>query len=314
MSDRIRRFMLAGAPVRGESVSLDAAWRAVLERHADLPAAVRDCLGELSAAAVLLAATLKFDGSLVLQIHGDGPVALVVVECQGGGQFRATVKLREGPKILPDDRFDQLVNRHGQGRFVVTLDPRGQSPNRQPYQGIIPLTGQSVSEVLEHYMASSEQVPTRLWLAADAQRASGLLLQRLPDHGGRATSTQTDATQSEDERDADGWNRLQKLAETITRDELLQLGSPEVLRRLFWQEQLHSHDEAQLRFHCACSREKVAGMLKMLGRTEVESILSERPAVDVNCDFCNQAYAFDPVDCATLFLEDPLGPASATTH
>lgn len=312
MSDRIRRFMLAGAPVRGESVSLDAAWRAVLERHADLPAAVRDCLGELSAAAVLLAATLKFDGSLVLQIHGDGPVSLVVVECQGGGQFRATVKLREGAIVMPDDRFGQLVNRSGQGRFVVTLDPRSRSPNRQPYQGIIPLTGESVSEVLEHYMASSEQVPTRLWLAADAQRACGLLLQKLPDIGGRVQPAHV--TQGTGEADTDGWNRLQKLADTITPDELLQLASPEVLHRLFWQEQLHSHDEADLRFHCTCSREKVAGMLKMLGRAEVESILAERPVVDVNCDFCNQAFAFDPVDCATLFLDDPLGPASAATH
>jgi molecular chaperone Hsp33 len=304
--------MLAGAPVRGESVSLDAAWRAVLERHADLPAAVRDCLGELSAAAVLLAATLKFDGSLVLQIHGDGPVSLVVVECQGGGQFRATVKLREGAIVMPDDRFGQLVNRSGQGRFVVTLDPRSRSPNRQPYQGIIPLTGESVSEVLEHYMASSEQVPTRLWLAADAQRACGLLLQKLPDIGGRVQPAHV--TQGTGEADTDGWNRLQKLADTITPDELLQLASPEVLHRLFWQEQLHSHDEADLRFHCTCSREKVAGMLKMLGRAEVESILAERPVVDVNCDFCNQAFAFDPVDCATLFLDDPLGPASAATH
>ncbi len=312
MSDRIRRFMLAGAPVRGESVSLDAAWRAVLERHADLPAAVRDCLGELSAAAVLLAATLKFDGSLVLQIHGDGPVSLVVVECQGGGQFRATVKLREGAIVMPDDRFGQLVNRSGQGRFVVTLDPRSRSPNRQPYQGIIPLTGESVSEVLELYMASSEQVPTRLWLAADAQRACGLLLQKLPDIGGRVQPAHV--TQGTGEADTDGWNRLQKLADTITPDELLQLASPEVLHRLFWQEQLHSHDEADLRFHCTCSREKVAGMLKMLGRAEVESILAERPVVDVNCDFCNQAFAFDPVDCATLFLDDPLGPASAATH
>jgi molecular chaperone Hsp33 len=213
---------------------------------------------------------------------------------------------------MPDDRFGQLVNRSGQGRFVVTLDPRSRSPNRQPYQGIIPLTGESVSEVLELYMASSEQVPTRLWLAADAQRACGLLLQKLPDIGGRVQPAHV--TQGTGEADTDGWNRLQKLADTITPDELLQLASPEVLHRLFWQEQLHSHDEADLRFHCTCSREKVAGMLKMLGRAEVESILAERPVVDVNCDFCNQAFAFDPVDCATLFLDDPLGPASAATH
>ncbi len=304
MSDRLQRFLLRGAPVRGEMVSLDAAWLEVVRRH-DLPPSVRDRLGELAAAALLLSASLKFDGKLVLQIHGDGPVALFVVECDASGSFRATVKLREHARAEPDADLNSLVNRHGKGRFVVTLDPPAGAPNRQPYQGIVPFEGDSVAEVLERYMQRSEQVPTRLWLAADGRRAAGLLLQRLPEEGGR-TGAQP--------RDDDGWNRLGKLAETLTRQELLDLDTREVLRRLFWQESLHGFDERGCRFACSCTREKVAEMLRMLGAPEVESILAERGSVEVHCDFCNQAYAFDTVDCAELFVDRSASAPGSSRH
>ncbi|MBU6271968.1 MAG: Hsp33 family molecular chaperone HslO [Betaproteobacteria bacterium] len=287
--DSLSRFLLRGAPVRGEIVSLDAAWRTVVERHA-LPACVRNCLGELSAAALLLAASLKFDGMLVLQIHGDGPVALLVVECDAGGGFRATVKIREGAVVPEEARLTDLVNADGRGRFVVTLDPRTRSPSRQPYQGIVPFEGDSVAQVLEHYMGRSEQVPTRLWLAADDSRATGLLLQRLPEEGGRAAPS-----------DADGWNRLCRLADTLRSPELLELPASQVLHRLFWQEPLHGFDQRACRFSCSCSRDKVASMLRLLGEAEVASILTERGSVAVRCEFCNLGYGFDAVDCAALF-------------
>jgi molecular chaperone Hsp33 len=292
MSDTLQRFMLEGAPVRGEIVSLDHAWLEVVDRHA-LPPSVRDRLGELSAAALLLAASLKFDGALVLQIHGDGPVALFVVECDAQGTFRATVKLREGSAIPPDAGLRDLVDRAGGGRFVVTLDPRTSSPNRQPYQGIVPFEGESVSEVLEQYMARSEQVPTRLWLAADGRRSVGLLLQRLPEEGGAAPGSA---------RDEDGWNRMQQLADTISTQELLGLPSAKVLERLFWQEPLRAFDRRDCRFACTCSRDKVAAMLRTLGRDEIDGILSEFGKVEVHCEFCNIAYSFDSVDCASLFV------------
>ena len=287
--DSLNRFLLRGAPVRGEIVSLDSAWRAVVERH-DLPACVRDCLGELSAAALLLAASLKFDGMLVLQIHGDGPVALLVVECDATGGFRATVKIREGAVVPENARLADLVNAQGRGRFVVTLDPRTRSPSRQPYQGIVPFEGDSVAQVLELYMGRSEQVPTRLWLAADGSRATGLLLQRLPEEGGRSAPG-----------DADGWNRLCRLADTLRSPELLELPAGQVLHRLFWQEPLHGFDQRACRFACTCSREKVASMLRMLGEAEVASIITEHGSVAVRCEFCNLGYGFDAVDCAALF-------------
>jgi molecular chaperone Hsp33 len=306
MSDRLERFLLRGAPVRGEIVSLDEAWREIVARHA-LPVAVRDRLGELSAAALLLAATLKFDGSLVVQIHGDGPVRLFVVECQGGGSYRATVKLRDSHAPVPHDALlADLVDVQGGGRFVVTLDPPGHSPNRQPWQGIVPLDGDSVAEMLERYMQQSEQLPTRLWLAADEHRSVGLLLQRMPGEGGRQASL----------TDEDGWNRMQKLADTITREELLGLAPGKVLERLFWQEPLHAFDGHACRFECSCSRDKVIGMLRMLGREEVDEVLAEHGSVEVRCDFCNELWHFDPVDCELLFSQaaEQLAPGSTARH
>lgn len=322
--DCLQRFMLQGAPVRGEFVSLDAAWREIASRHA-FPRSVRDRLGELCAAGLLLSATLKFDGALILQIHGDGPVALLVVECEADGSFRATAKLREGQHCPEDADLTTLVNASGRGRFVVTLDPRSSSPNRQPYQGIVPFEGDSVAEVLERYMARSEQVPTRLWLAADDSRATGLLLQRLPEEGGKAflpsqeassaaLSASPMAVATESESDADGWNRMQKLAQTLSRDEMLTLSGPSILHRLFWQERLHAFDSRSPRFGCTCSREKVANMLRMLGQDEIASIVAEKGVVGVRCDFCNTPYDFDAVDSAELFVSEPIAPGSQVQH
>lgn len=320
-TDTLERFLLRGAPVRGEAVSLDASWREVSGRHA-FPRSVRARLGELCAAGLLLSASIKFDGALILQIHGDGPVALLVVECEADGSFRATAKLREDQPCPEDADLGALVNRHGRGRFVVTLAPRGDAPSRQPYQGIVPFEGDSVAEVLERYMARSEQVPTRLWLAADEHRATGLLLQRLPDEGGHAPlwspGPADDGTPGASSPvaapDDDGWNRMQRLAETLTRDELLALPLVTVLRRLFWQEPLHAFDARSPRFACTCSRDKVASMLRTLGRDEVDAVVAERTTVEVRCEFCNTPYRFDAIDVARLFLSEPDAPGSQSRH
>jgi len=297
--------MLRGASVRGETVSLDQCWLEVSRRHA-LPPRVLAILGELSAAAVLLAATLKLDGALVLQIHGDGDVRLVVVEARSDGRLRATLKLREHAQIDDSATLASLVNRHGNGRFAVTLDPSDKRDGRQAWQGIVPFEGETVAEVLEHYMARSEQLPTRLWLAADAQRACGLLLQRLPEEGGQANAAALS--------DPDGWTRLQHLAETLEHSELLGLSADEVLRRLFWDEAIRGFEPRAIHFGCGCTRDKVSAMLRMLGEEEVGSILSERAEIEVNCDYCNERYGFDAVDCAGLFIEPPPQPGSSERH
>lgn len=301
--DSMQRLLLGEGSVRVEMVSLTRSWREVVSRHS-LPAAVLHELGKLTSAGVLLASALKFEGSLVLQIHGDGPVRLVVVESNAQGQFRATAKTAEGSVIAPDADLASMVNQRGEGRFVVTLDPGKQAENRQPYQGIVSLEAESVSAMLESYMARSEQVPTRIWLAANSERACGLLLQKLPDDGGIRTRS-----------DQQAWDRLVMLAATVKESELLTLSPQALLHRLFWQETSRGVDTRHCRFACTCTREKVAAMLQMLGVNEVEDILAERGSVEVNCDFCNQAYLFDAIDCAQLFIAASGGaPATPTQH
>jgi molecular chaperone Hsp33 len=313
MSDLLHRFLVRQAPVRGELICLGDAWREIATRH-DLPACVRDRLGELCVAGLMLSASLKFDGALVLQIQGDGPVSLMVVECESDGRLRATAKLREGASCPDDATLQQLVNRQGRGRFMVTLDPRQSSVQKQAYQGIVPFEGSTIAEVLERYMARSEQLPTRLWLACDAQRAAGLMLQRLPDEGGHASPAGLSAQQELDPDEA--WQRMQWLADTVTDDELRTLAADQILHRLFWQEPLHAFDARPVRFACSCSRLKVGNMLRMLGAQEVEAVIAEQGQVSVRCDFCNTAWDFDAVDCARLFVSDSSTtlPGQPTRH
>jgi molecular chaperone Hsp33 len=315
--NEIHRFLLQEAPIRGESVRLTTEWQEVVNRHS-LPPAVQRALGELTAAAVLLSAALKFDGALVLQILGDGPVHLVVVESNSvaasvgelGTKFRATAKLRESidaSTIDPAATFKELVNPFGTGRFVMTLDPRIKLPGQQTYQAIVPLEGNSVAEVIAGYMARSEQVPTRLWLAADANQASGLLLQKLPSEGGSIELKAVDAQKAIAD---ESWRRLEQLADTVGPDELLVTDSEQLMHRLFWQEPMRSLDQRICYFGCSCTREKVGSMLQTLGLSEVEGILSEREKVKVNCDYCNTAYEFDSIDCAALFSSAVKAPES----
>jgi molecular chaperone Hsp33 len=315
--NEIHRFLLQEAPIRGESVRLTTEWKEVVNRH-NLPLAVQRALGELTAAAVLLSAALKFDGALILQILGDGPVHLVVVESNSvaasvgelGTKFRATAKLRESVDASTIDAaatFKELVNPFGTGRFVMTLDPRIKLPGQQTYQAIVPLEGNSVAEVIAGYMARSEQVPTRLWLAADKDQASGLLLQKLPSEGGSIALKAVDAQKAIAD---ESWARLEQLADTVGQDELLVTDPEQLMHRLFWQEPMRSLDQRTCYFGCSCTREKVGNMLQTLGLPEVEGILSEREKVQVNCDYCNTAYEFDAIDCAALFSSAFKAPES----
>lgn len=317
--DQLTRFMLAHHTVRGELVRLGPAWRDLGSRH-NFPTPVLHHLGELSAAGLLLAASLKFDGTLILQIHGDGPVALLVVECNAQGVFRATAKMREGQVCPEGADLQSLVNTRGQGRFVVTLDPGAQAVSRQLYQGIVPFEGQTIAEMLERYMERSEQVPTRLWICSDSDHAAGLLLQRLAGEGGHTStrpSTRPSTPEPVSPRADDGsedWNRMQLLGSTLQREELLTLSPEELMHRLFWQEGLTQLEVRQPRFRCTCTRSKVANMLRMLGQPELESILAEQEVVEVRCEFCNQPYQFDPVDSAELFIDPPPAAGSRLRH
>ncbi len=287
--DTLTRFLFEHAEVRGEVVRLDATWRAVLECHA-YPEPIRNLLGEMMAAASLLAATLKFEGALIMQMQGSGPVTLAVVECSSEFHLRATAKWRDD--LAPGDSATLL----GQGKFVITIDPKS---SNQIYQGIVALEGTTVAEVLEHYMLQSEQLETRLWLAADGEQACGFLLQRLPENVSE---------------DADAWNRALNLGNTLTSEELLKLPAREILHRLFHEEDLRLFDPRPVSFRCTCSRERVANMLRLLGLNEVHSILEEQGKIEVDCEFCNRHYHFDAVDAEQLFAAEVLTQPGSTRH
>ncbi len=288
MPDRLLKFAFAGARVRGELVQLGTAWRE-MTAHRRYPPAVMRVLGEMVAASALLATNIKFNGALVMQVYGDGPLQLLVVECQSDLALRATAKVRDEP-IADDIPLRDLLNRGGRGRFAITLDPKDPLPGQQPYQGIVALEGNSVAAVLQTYMRQSEQLETRLWLASSDQAAAGLLLQRLPADGGMQAPA-----------DDDPWERLVALAQTVTPDEMVNLSPDEVSDRLFWQESLEYYAPLSPRFQCTCSRERIGKMLVSLGQQEVDSIVAEQGSVTVTCEFCGRAYALDAVDAAQLF-------------
>ena len=296
--DVLQKFMFDNSLVRGELVEISEGWQEIQSRR-HYPTVVGKVLGEMTAAAALLSANLKFNGTIILQIHGDGPVQLLVVECDAKLRMRATAKLRPDAEVDDDASLRQLVNVNGQGRFAITLDPADKLPGQQAYQGIVSLDGESVATVIENYMLRSEQLDTRLWLAADDTVTRGLLLQKLPSEGG--TSSAGD--------DADAWNRTVTLASTLSDEELLGNDIMTLLQRLYWEETVRVFEPLHPEFHCSCSREKVGNMLKMLGREEVDSALADLGRLEIDCDFCGQQYDFDPVDCMQLFTADAMSNA-----
>lgn len=316
MTDIFKKYLMADNSARIQAVRLESSWQTGLA-HQPYPPCIRSLLGELTAAAVLLATNIKFQGSVVLQLQGDGPVSLIVVECTSELTFRATVNLRD-PELVPaDGDLQSLLNANGGGRFTVLLDP-GRNADMAPYQGIVPMEGDTVAEVLEAYMRNSEQLDTRMWLVADGQRACGMLLQRLPDAGGIMTddghSPQGGTAGGQAEIRAESWHRIIQLASTLSPAELLETDTDTVIRRLFWQESLLELESRKLVWHCPCSRTRVSNMLRMLGRQEIESLLEEREKVSVSCNFCGKPYEFDAVDCAGLFVDNLDDNGSRTLH
>ena len=311
----IHKFIFEGLPVRGVLVRLTDAWVEVLRRragnttHGAYPTPVQALLGEMTAAAVLMQSNIKFNGSLIVQVFGDGPVKLAVVEVQSDFALRATATVNG--EVKPDACLSQMVNVGNAGRCAITLDPKDRQPGQQPYQGVVPLFGdnkeklEKFSDVLQHYMLQSEQLDTTLVLAADDQVAAGLLIQRLPMAG---TGNLTGSAQSADEDQIgrnEHYNRIAMLASSLKREELLALDVETILHRLFWQEPLLRFEPLQgaagPHFSCSCSRERVARMIVGLGQPEAQSILQEHEVIEVGCDFCGLQYRFDAVDTAQIF-------------
>ena len=309
----LTKFLFEGLPVRGMLVRLTDSWQEVLRRRQTVgahPPEVRVLLGEMAAAAVLMQANIKFNGALVLQVFGDGPVKLAVAEVQPDLSFRTTATVVGD--VPAGAQLQALLNVHGQGRCAITLDPKDRFPGQQPYQGVVPLFNisegdqreplQQVQQVLEHYMLQSEQLDTRLVLAANDGVAAGLLIQRLPVAGAGNIEGLGGGRRNEDDIGLnEAYNRIALLAATLTREELLTLQPAQILRRLFWEETVRVFEPEQPRFACTCARERVQAMLRGLGRDESDSLIVERGVVEVGCEFCGLQYRFDAVDVGEMF-------------
>ena len=297
--DALRRFMFEKAPVRGEIVRLEESWRALLTRQ-DYPPAVRAVLGEAMAASALLASTLKFDGLLTLQIQGEGALNLLVAQCASDLTVRGLAKWRG------DDPRGTLAELTGNGRLAITIE---RSKRRERYQGIVLADTDTLAACIEAYFAQSEQLPTRLWLAADGDVAAGMLLQQMPgDGGGDDDGEQAAAPQSSEPVGPEAWRRAILLADTLSSEELLSVGSTELLRRLFHEEQVRLMDRRPVQFRCSCTRDRVESALRLLGRAELADLLSAEGQIEVRCEFCNKAYAVDAVDMEQLLAADVASP------
>lgn len=288
--DSLHRFLFDEMPVRGEIAHLDASWRAALEQI-DYPDVIRDLLGEAMAAAVLLASSLKFEGGLTLQLQGGSPLTLLVVQCTDTLNLRG---LAHWEGELPVDGHLKALTGDG-ARMAITIE---QKKNNERYQGIVPLEGSTLAECFESYFARSEQLPTRLFLAATERCAAGMLLQVLPGHEGEERA----------------WEHVTALGQTITSGELLELDAPNILHRLYHEDDVRLFESAPVAFRCSCNRERIVDMLRSLGSAEAHAILEEQGSVDVSCEFCGRNYRFDAVDVEALFAADIASDPSRSQH
>ena len=296
--DGLSRFLLESSNVRGEIVQLDATWDAVLSRKS-YPPPVRRLLGEAMSATALMAATIKFDGSLILQIRGTGPVHMLVVQATARHTMRGLARWRGE---VGGERLDELV---GEGRMAITIDP---GPGMERYQSVIDLVGGSLADALERYFESSEQLPTRFRLAASAERCAGFLVQKLPPVGGRAAPGGV-------EEDEAAWRQASLVARTVASDELLRWPAAMLLRRLFPDRPVRLFEGSPLRFHCGCSRAVIESTLRALGPEELRTTLAEEGGeIRVDCEFCDASYTFDAVDVEQLFAGDTPRPPEGTRH
>ncbi|MBT9589735.1 MAG: Hsp33 family molecular chaperone HslO [Thiobacillus sp.] len=274
--NRVRSFLFEQLDIRGAWVQLGPAWREMTAGR-DYAEPVHELLGQLAAVTALVSGNLKQAGRLTFQLRGEGAVSLLVMDCD------EQLRLRGMARAVPDLAAGSLPTLLGAGSLTLTLDQAGM---HQPYQSHVPLQGESLAGVFEHYLAQSEQAPTRLWLAANHETAAGLFLQALP---GAAL------------RDADGWNRVQMLADTVRADELLELGSIKLIERLFAEEDVRVYDPRPVSYHCPYDMNKIQAMLRSVGQTECDAIIADQGEIRVHDDICNHEYVLDAAAVAALF-------------
>lgn len=283
MNNQRIRFLFDDMPVRGLHMRVQEVWQHIVSRK-HYPLAIRRALGELLAAGALLSSNLKIDGTLILQVQGQGILKMLVVEATSDNTLRAVARWDENANVADDADLVHLLGENG--IFAITLQPK----EGEQWQGIVPLEGKNIAQMLMNYMERSEQLQTHIALAANDETVSGLLLQKLP----------------EKELDEDAWQHVKTLAQTVDSSELLQLDAEHLLYRLYHETPPRIFPAEHLEFACTCSRGKVSDMLLMLGAEEVGKVIAEEGSVTINCDFCNERYTFDETDINTLFGVDIL--------
>jgi molecular chaperone Hsp33 len=282
VSDGSKRFTIDGAPIRGQVVRLDQTWRQIRSRS-QYPPPVERLLGEMVVIAAMLAQGIKLDGSVILQIRGNGPVTTAMAECMQRRRLRGIARI-DGEV----DAATSVATLCGGGQFAITLKP----DKGEPYQSLVELGAGTIADNVEAYFATSEQLPTRIWTAVTDTAAGGLMLQRLPGQP----------------KDDDAWSRMQILAETVKREELLQLPADELLHRLFQEEPVRVYSPSPLEFGCACTRQRSTGALQLMGAAEVEEIITDAGEIVVTCEFCGTRYTYDGIDARMLFEMEPPRP------
>ncbi len=290
--DSLTRFIFENLPVRGLIVQLNDTWLE-LQKRKTYPQTVKHVLGEFAAANILLASNLKLEGTMTMQIQGDGPINLMIMQCNHHHELRGLAHHTENI-----DNTRNLATLFGKGQLAITIDNK-QSANR--YQGIVELEGEKISHALENYLQQSEQLTTKLILATDDNHACGILLQKLP---------------GETLENADDWNRITQLTDTLKDQELFELDAQTILHRLFNEDNIRLLGAEPCQFKCSCSAERVGKMLISLGKHEVDDIIAKQGNIDIDCEFCNQHYRFDKIDAEALFISEfPLNnPLSTTKH
>jgi len=266
-----QRFLFDDFPIRGEVVQLSDTLAEIFANH-HYPESIKELIGEFMAAAALLSATIKFEGSLILQVKGAGQVSMLMAECRNQQGIRAIARYEED--------FDSNQSLLGKGQMAITIEP----DKGERYQGIVLIEDNNLAEVLEDYFLQSEQLRTKFWLAANQTNSAGMLLQSMPES----------ASESSLNIESEDWNRLVMLSDTLKDEELLDLSIEELLHRLFHEENLRLFDSSSLRFECNCSTERSANALVSMGETETRSLLAERGGIiDIDCQFCYAKYEFD---------------------
>ena len=283
MANYVQRFLFDDLDIRGAVVRLDSVWQQLLTRR-NYPVPVIELLGQMSVTTLLLADNLKQPGRLTIQLRGDGPISLLVIDCNEDLNLRCMAQHGEG---IEPAAVGELL---GRGQLLLSLD---MPTMREPYQSVVPLNGNSIAEIFEHYLDQSEQLASRFFLAASSEGAAGLFLQKMP---------------STDQRDSDGWSRIEALATTVKAEELLSLTADELLMRLFHEETVRVFDAQAVTNDCPEDWEKVGNMLRTLGREEVYGVIKDKGAIIIRDDLANHEYRFDKAAIDALFSNVPDTP------